>query len=141
MSDQSIKKLFEHLVSLRDGVKRPAGDDEAIRDLIEYLIDNRDDSSVYLRTMSVEERQYITLEAFGYLVNLHYLGSVDRYTFEKIMNLCLTLSGIINRRVSRGMVEQIVNLILFSGMEEISMRDIVEMFIREDAETDLSTIQ
>ncbi len=141
MNDHSVKKLFDHLVSLRDSGKRTAGDDEAIRDLIDYLIESRDDSSVYLRTMSPEERQHITNEAFGYMVNLQYLGSVDRFTFEKIMNLCLTLSGIINRRVSRTMVEQIVNLILFSGLDEISMRDIVEMFIREDADADMSTIQ
>ncbi len=141
MSDHTIKNLFDHLVSIRDGAKKAKGDNEAIRDLIDYLIDNRDETRVYLRTMSAEERHHITNEAFGYLINLQYLGTVDRFTFEKIMNLCVTLSNIITRRVSRGMIEQIVNLILFSGLDEISMKDIVEMFIRDDVESGSSIIQ
>ncbi len=141
MSDSNIKNLFEHLESLKKRSKRTEQDDETLRDLIDYLLDSRDDNSAYLRTMSADERMHISNGAFGYLVNLVNLGTVDRFTFEKIMNLCLTLSGLISRRVSRAMIEQIVNLILFSGLDEVSMKDIVEMFIREDSEPGSSVIQ
>jgi len=98
--------------------------------LVEMLLSQADSEEHYNRILCAEERLVLTNDAFGYLLRLHSLGTIDRLTFEKIMNLCMHLVVFAQRRIDLPMMEQLVNLMLFSSGGEVSVKEIVEIFLK-----------
>ncbi len=92
-----------------------------------------DDTSEIIEKVE-EERRVITTDAFGYLIHLLKLGSVNKEIFEKVIVLSIQLNGFLKRKITRDMVDNIVNYIIFSGIEDVSVRDLLDLFFIQENE-------
>ncbi|HCX73483.1 MAG TPA: hypothetical protein DHM37_07185 [Candidatus Cloacimonas sp.] len=90
----------------------------------------------YNRVMSSEEKEVLTPEAFGYLIDLLQMGSIDDETMERIIIIALQVGNFVKQRVTRQMVDEILNFIIFSGQRSVSVKDILDLLILSDHEFD-----
>jgi transposase len=90
----------------------------------------------YNRVMSSEEKEVLTPEAFGYLIDLLQMGSIDDETMERIIIIALQVGNFVKQHVTRQMVDEILNFIIFSGQRSVSVKDILDLLILSDHEFD-----
>ncbi len=102
-------------------------------DHMESVIVHRE-SNNYNRILADEERKIITPGAFGYLIHLLKLGSINKEMFEKIIILSIQLNGFLKKKITRNMIDTIVNYIIFSGIEDVSVRDLLDLFFIQENE-------
>ena len=94
----------------------------------------RQESKNYNRILGEEERRILTTGAFGYLIHLLKLGSVNKEIFEKVIVLSIQLNGFLKKKITKDMIDNIVNYIIFSGIEDISVRDLLDLFFIQENE-------
>ena len=82
----------------------------------------------YNRIMAEDEKRVLTKEAFGYLMNLLNLDSIDNELFEKILALSIQLNSITKRKISKKTADELVNYLVFSGQDDVSVKDIIDIF-------------
>jgi uncharacterized protein Smg (DUF494 family) len=90
----------------------------------------------YNRIMSSEEKRALTPQAFGYLIDLMHIGSIDDETMERIISIALQVGSFVKQRVNRQMIDEILNFIMFSGQRNISVKDVLDLLILSDNEYD-----
>ena len=78
----------------------------------------------------------MTPAAFGYLVHLLKIKSIDRELFENIISLSLQLNMFLRNKIDKPMMDDIVNYLIFSGQGEISVRDLIENFFIHETDFD-----
>jgi hypothetical protein len=117
-SEKKLKKAgmtLEELNTFRDSLLKP-------------------EKTKYNRIMAEDEKRVLTKEAFGYLMNLLNLNSIDKELFEKILALSIQLNTITKRKISKKTVDELVNYLVFSGQEEVSVKDILDIFFPYESE-------
>ncbi|MDA3814614.1 MAG: hypothetical protein PF570_10230 [Candidatus Cloacimonetes bacterium] len=107
--------------------------DKEVDELIDSII-GQQESKNYNRILGEEERRIITTDAFGYLIHLLKLGSVNKEIFEKVIVLSIQLNGFLKKKITRDMIDNIVNYIIFSGIEDVSVRDLLDLFFIQENE-------
>lgn len=127
-----LQKVLEGSVSGTDADAGGAETDPG--KLLELLMRENVERRPYPRVMGMDEKRVVTAEAFGYLLEMVRLDTIDIGSFEKIMGMCVSLQAIVRTRITLPMMQLIVDLILFSGNENISLRDLMEIFTRGDVE-------
>ncbi len=80
----------------------------------------------YNRIMSVEEKKVITTEAFGYLVKLVNSGTITSHHFENMINISAQFCKITRRKASKKMIDDILDFVVFSGMDKLPNKDAME---------------
>jgi uncharacterized protein Smg (DUF494 family) len=93
----------------------------------------------YNRIMSSEEKRALTPQAFGYLIDLMHIGSIDDETMERIISIALQVGSFVKQRVNRQMIDEILNFIMFSGQRNISVKDVLDLLILSDNEYDFGS--
>lgn len=106
---------------------------ELMRSVIEF------DQPKYNRIMSLEEKEILSPKAFGYLIDLHRIGSIDDEILEQIITIALQVGQFIKQRISRQMMDEILNFIMFSEKRNISVKDILDLLILSDNEYDFGS--
>ncbi len=104
-----------------------------IKKFLESLIQGKENKA-YNRILSEDEKRTLTPEAFGYLVHLLSLKSIDRQMFERIITLSMQLNLFMRKRIDRIMMDDIVNYIVFSGRGEVTVKDLLDAFFVQDSE-------
>ena len=104
--------------------------EEDLEQLVELLLAQSRTETHYNRILGAEEKAVLTNDAFGYLLELYALGTIDRLTFEKIVHLCLHLVVFVQRQIDLPLIEQLVNLVLFSSEGDVSVKEIVDIFLK-----------
>lgn len=94
------------------------------------------DTKAYNRILSEEEKRVLTPAAFGYLVHLLKIKSIDRELFENIISLSLQLNMFLRNKIDKPMMDDIVNYLIFSSQGEISVRDLIENFFIHETDFD-----
>ena len=120
----------------RKELKKLGLTEKELDDLMESVIVSQK-SKNYNRILGEEERRIITTEAFGYLIHLLKLGSVTKEIFEKVIVLSIQLNGFLKRIITRDMIDNIVNYIIFSGIEDVSVRDLLDLFFIQENEINI----
>jgi hypothetical protein len=64
------------------------------------------------------------------------MGSIDDETMERIIIIALQVGNFVKQRVTRQMVDEILNFIIFSGQRSVSVKDILDLLILSDHEFD-----
>lgn len=92
----------------------------------------------YNRILSSDEKKVISPPAYGYLMHLLMIDSIDSIVFEKVITVCLQLYVFIKKQINKDMMEDIVNYLIFSGEREISIKELMDIFYleTEDGEYD-----
>ncbi len=94
------------------------------------------ETKAYNRILSEDEKRVLTPAAFGYLVHLLKIKSIDRELFENIISLSLQLNMFLRKKIDKPMMDDIVNYLIFSGQGEISVRDLIENFFIHETDFD-----
>ena len=94
------------------------------------------ETKAYNRILSEDEKRVLTPAAFGYLVHLLKIKSIDREFFENIISLSLQLNMFLRKKIDKPMMDDIVNYLIFSGQGEISVRDLIENFFIHETDFD-----
>jgi hypothetical protein len=136
MSEIRIKKFMGMTLiekPTKKELKKMGLTEKEVDDLIESII-VRKKPKHYNRILGEEERRIITTDAFGYLIHLLKLGSVNKEIFEKVIVLSIQLNGFLKKKITRDMIDNIVNYIIFSGIEDVSVRDLLDLFFIQENE-------
>ncbi len=94
------------------------------------------ETKAYNRILSEDEKRVLTPAAFGYLVHLLKIKSIDRELFENIISLSLQLNVFLRKKIDKPMMDDIVNYLIFSGQGEISVRDLIGNFFIHETDFD-----
>ena len=93
-----------------------------------------DKNSKYYRILAEDEKRVLTPDAFGYLMHLLSIGSIDKNMFERIMTVSMQLNLFLKRRIDKSIMDEIVNYIIFSGEKDISLKELLDVFFGQESE-------
>jgi hypothetical protein len=88
----------------------------------------------YYRILAEDEKKVLTPEAFGYLIHLFSLGSIDKNMFERIMTVSMQLHLFLKRKIDKTIMDEIINYIIFSGDKDISLKELLDVFFGPEGE-------
>ncbi len=80
----------------------------------------------YNRMLSPDEEQFITIEAYGYLLKLLSFGSIDEYTYEKIILISSIIGAGNNIRLNKNMMKKLVDYMLFSWNDSADFDEMLD---------------
>ncbi len=133
MSQERMDEVIEIVLTDKDSrkkLKELGISDKEVERYIQSILKKPDRS--YHRILAEDEKRVITPQAFGYLMHLLLIQSINSISFEKVIAVCMQLHVFLKRRVDKEMIDEIVNYIIFSGEKEISLRDLMDIFYLEN---------
>ena len=136
MSEIRTKDVLKTILAgkpVKKELKKLGLSEKELDELMDSII-VRPESKSYNRILGEEERRILTTDAFGYLIHLLKLGSVNKEIFEKVIVLSIQLNGFLKKKITRDMIDNIVNYIIFSGVEDVSVRDLLDLFFIQENE-------
>lgn len=86
------------------------------------------DSAIYNRVLAADEKRALTPEAFGYILDLIRIGSIEREQAEDFIFYSTQLYDFIPHKVNKLMMDEIVNFVSFSD-EYVTVNDVLELFL------------
>ncbi len=134
MDYSGIEEFLEKLFSDRSTKKKLdkyGMSEKELKVFMEGLLKSNE-TKVYNRILAEDERRAITPGAFGYLVELLSLKSIDKNLFENVISLSMQLHVFLKRKIDKRMMDDIVNFLIFSGRGEVTVRDILEILFVQD---------
>lgn len=105
--------------------------EKEINEMVEALISSNTSRSS-IRVLSEEEKKFITTDAFGYLIHLNEIGSINETLLEKVLSISLQMSIFLKKVINKKMMDEVVNYIIFSESANISLRDILDLIISQE---------
>ena len=114
-------------------MKKTGISEKEVQHLLDALLHDKENKA-YHRILADDEKRVISPEAFGYLVHLLMINSIDNHLFEKIINISMQLNLFLKRRINKEMMDEIVNYLIFSGRNEISIKEILDIFFVQEGE-------
>ncbi len=108
-----------------------------VTELVEAIL-TPEPSKNYIRVLSEDEKKFITTEAFGYLLHLHDLGSIDDNLLEKVLSVSLQMSLFLKKMINKPMIDEIVNYLIFAESANLSIKDILDMVMVQETEIDVT---
>jgi hypothetical protein len=109
ISDEKLKKF---------GINR-----EEYHSIIKTYVPN---TEPYQRIYTKDDQKALTPEAYGYLYHLLLMRSINRDLFEKMIFFSFHLHEIFNQKVNKKMADDMLNFIIFSGHEEVTLDDLMD---------------
>jgi len=107
--------------------------EEELNDYMEQVF-NKDKPRKYFRILADDEKRMLTIDAYGFLINMMNIGSIDSLIFEKVIHISMQIYGFTRKKINREMITDILNMIVFSGKDELSLRDFLEVFGNPDGD-------
>ncbi|RLC52569.1 MAG: hypothetical protein DRI23_02510 [Candidatus Cloacimonadota bacterium] len=136
MSQTRFDDLLDIVItdkSSKAKMKNEGISDKDLKHFLNVLLRNEDDRA-YHRILADDEKRVISPEAFGYLVHLLIINSIDKNIFEKVISISMQLNLFLKRRINKEMMDEIVNYLIFSGRKEISIKEILDIFFIQENE-------
>ncbi len=114
-------------------LKRLGMTEDELKLFIEAILEEKEPET-YNRVLSADEKKVLSTEAFGYLMHLLEIKSIDKFMFEKIISLSMQLNTFMKRKITKKMMDDIVNFLIFSGQGDVSIKDLMDIFFLQDSE-------
>jgi len=114
-------------------LKRLGMTEEELKLFIDAILEEKEPET-YNRVLSSDEKKVLSTEAFGYLMHLLKINSIDRFMFEKIISLSMQLNSFMKRKMTKNMMDDIVNFLIFSGQGDVSIKDLMDIFFLQDSD-------
>jgi len=83
---------------------------------------------IYNRILSADEKRALTPDAFGYILDLIRIGSVDKQLAEDFIFYSTQLADFVPSKVNKIMIDEIVNFVTFSN-KYVNVNDVLELFL------------
>ncbi|HHE37682.1 MAG TPA: hypothetical protein ENL20_03810 [Candidatus Cloacimonetes bacterium] len=114
-------------------LKRLGMTEEELKLFIDAILEEKEPET-YNRVLSADEKKVLSTEAFGYLMHLLKINSIDRFMFEKIISLSMQLNSFMKRKLTKNMMDDIVNFIIFSGQGDVFINERMDIYCLLDSE-------
>jgi hypothetical protein len=86
----------------------------------------------YYRVFTKDDQRALTAEAYQYLYELLKMRSINRDLFEKIFFFAIHISEILNQKVNKKGIDDIINFVIFSGQNEITLDDLLDLYLNDN---------
>ncbi len=107
--------------------------EEELNEYMEHVL-KKEKPRKSFRILADDEKRMLSTGAYGFLINMMNIGSIDSLIFEKVIHISMQIYGFTRKKINREMITDILNMIVFSGKEELSLRDFLEVFGNPDGE-------
>ncbi len=115
-----------------------------IEDFLEVLFDNQEIKTKiqelkaseptrnlkYHRILTSEEKSLFTMEAHGFLTGVFSINQLYYEIMETSIQISRQVHKIIRNPISKDILARIIELIMFTGIDSLSVKDITEHLIR-----------
>ncbi len=122
---KSLMHIFEE--DFLDGLT-----EDQLIDLVKKHISKEDVKKKYHRTLDIIESRAMTVKAYGYLMNMYNINSIDDVSLEKILQLCLHLYFNTDQPVSKLKMDKIITMVNFAEVDQASMKDFIETLLTDN---------
>ena len=126
--DKSRKNSDETLV---DGLNKNI--EPSISKLLKEIFKEPEERSRYHRIAAIDEKVFMSQEAFGYLLELVHRKSIDEDLFERIVNLSMSIYQIMNKTINKKIVQKITNIMFFTNPDSVTVKDIIDWVMDMDS--------
>lgn len=136
MAQTRFDELFDVLVNdekSKEKMKKSGISEKELQHFLSAMLNDKHHKA-YHRILAEDEKRVISPEAFGYLVHLLMINSIDKNLFEKVINISMQLNLFMKNRINKEMMDEIVNYLIFSGRSEISLKEILDIFFAQENE-------
>jgi uncharacterized protein Smg (DUF494 family) len=110
----------------------------SIEDAENFLRMMRQESGSYMRILTREERDSLTMDAIIYLLSLLQSKAIDRDTFEHVIAVCLQIVYFTHRKLNKHRVDNVLNFIVFNEAKDVSIKEMIELFFMQEYEIDFN---
>jgi len=100
-------------------------------------VSSKDKPKKFFRILAEDEKKMLTTDASGFLINMMNIESIDSLIFEKVIHISMQIYSFTRKKINREMITDILNMIVFSGKDELSLRDFLEVFGNPDADYEI----
>ena len=128
MSKSKIDDLIEALSNANPSAKELENMGLTKQEYDLFLNNLYVDITIYNRVLADDERRALTPEAFGYLLELVKIGSIDKAQVEDLIFFSTQLYDFIPNKINKIMMDEIVNFAKFSD-EIVTLNDVMELFL------------
>ncbi len=141
MKNKIVEEIFNDVFSDKPSKKRlkKLGISEKELKIFMSSLLHRKKLKAYNRIFAEDEKRVLTPQAFGYLVNLLTLKSIDHQIFEEVINLSMQLNVFLKRKISKKMIDDIVNFLIFSDNVNVSIKELLDIFFINETEFDFDS--
>ena len=136
MDDLILEELVKRLEDNSKNKKKKKDNllsDEKIQEVLENLLKQQSEKT-YNRILSEEERRILTPEAFSYLLQLLNMKSIDKNLFETVITLSMQLNFFLKKQITKNMIDDVVNFLIFSGERDASIKDLLDLFFLTESD-------
>ncbi len=115
----------------KDGLLKDLSEEE-IRTLIDILEEKGDKVKPYYRNLDVIESHAISVDAYGYMLSMYNIGSLNEISFEKVIQICLHLYYITQEQVTKKKLDKIITMINFSDFNQANIKEFIDTLINDN---------
>ncbi len=141
MKNKIVEEIFNNIFSdkpSKERLKKLGISEKELKIFMSSLL-HRKKLKTYNRIFAEDEKRVLTPQAFGYLVNLLTLKSIDHQIFEEVINLSMQLNVFLKRRITKKMIDDIVNFLIFSDNVNVSIKELLDIFFINETEFDFDS--
>lgn len=106
--------------------------DQELETLIELLGDKEEEKKSYYRSLDMVEAQAISVEAHGYMISMYNIGSLNEYTFEKVIQICVHLYFFTQEPVSKIKLDKIITMINFTDLNQNNLKEFMDTLVSDN---------
>lgn len=133
MTETNIDEIIETIFSDKQASRKLKNMNLSPKELKDYIEEiKQKPERAYNRILAEGEKRVLTTEAFGYLMHMLIIGSIDKNIFEKVISACMQVFMVLEERIDKLIIDEIIDYFVFSGEDELNMKDLIGIFFRED---------
>ncbi len=106
--------------------------DEELKALLDVFEQQDDKIKPYYRNLDIVEAQAISVDAYGYMLSMYNIGSLDETSMEKAIQICLHLFYITQEQVTKSKLDKIITMINFADFNQNNMKEFIDTLINEN---------
>lgn len=106
--------------------------DQELEDLLEMLGDRDDEKDHYYRSLDMVEAQAISVEAYGYMISMYNIGSLNKYSFEKVIQICVHLYFFTQEPVNKIKLDKIITMINFTDLNQNNLKEFMDTLVNDN---------
>lgn len=129
---KEIEYLKEQLLGKHSGEFMKNMSEEELQALIDVIEKQDDKIKPYYRNLDIIEAQAISVEAYGYMLSMYNIGSLNEITFEKVIQICIHLYYITQEQVSKNKLDKIITMINFTDFNHNNIKEFIDTLINEN---------
>lgn len=129
---KDIEILKEKLSGKRSDEFMKSLSDQELEALIDVFETQDDKIKPYYRNLDIVEAQAISVDAYGYMLSMYNIGSLDESSYEKVIQICLHLFYITQEQVTKSKLDKIITMINFAEFNQNNIKEFIDTLVNDN---------